>query len=226
MTTPEFNACLKDMQTHTVDVLTAKAAEYATDDRLHNFKAAAALERTDPVSALAGMMAKHTISVYDLVYDHSTGKAIPLELWSEKITDSINYLYLLWALLNEKDKPASASRQLTEEEAQDLFGAADTFFVEEQEKIIAAATADALATTRRKLMYDDMSAMELKDAVCILKIRQPNFASCRGCKMIREPVTIGKARFHFPCCPPLYAHDEPEFRRRAIKILEDNNEKK
>jgi hypothetical protein len=86
-------------------VLTAKAAEYATDDRLHNFKAAADLERVTPVEALGGMMAKHTISVYDLIHDYGDGKEIPLELWSEKITDSINYLFLLWALLNEKDKP-------------------------------------------------------------------------------------------------------------------------
>lgn len=102
MTTTDFNACLKDMQVHTVNVLTSKAAEYATDDRLHNFKAAAVLERTDPISALAGMMAKHTISVYDLVHDQANGVTVPADLWAEKITDSINYLYLLWALLNEE----------------------------------------------------------------------------------------------------------------------------
>ncbi len=103
MTTPDFNACLKDLQAHTLDVLTAKAAEYATDDRLHNFKAAASLERITPVEALGGMMVKHTVSIYDLIHDYGTGKAIPLELWAEKLTDSINYLYLLWALLNEKN---------------------------------------------------------------------------------------------------------------------------
>lgn len=124
MNTTDFNACLKDMQAHTVDVLTAKAAEYATDDRLHNFKAAAALERTDPVSALAGMMAKHTISVYDLVHDQAHGANIPIDLWSEKITDSINYLYLLWALIHDDDrtKQGGQARAFTEEEMQDLFG--------------------------------------------------------------------------------------------------------
>ena len=102
MTTTDFNARLKDLQAHTIDVLTAKAAEDATDDRLHNFKAAAALQRITPVEALGGMMVKHTVSVYDLIHDYGTGKAIPPELWAEKITDSINYLSLLWALLNEK----------------------------------------------------------------------------------------------------------------------------
>jgi len=76
------------MQDHTVAVLTAKAAEYATDDRLHNFKAAAALQRETPVKALGGMMVKHTVSVYDLIHDHEAGADIPIDLWAEKITDS------------------------------------------------------------------------------------------------------------------------------------------
>ena len=102
MTTTDFNARLKDLQAHTIDVLTAKAAEDATDDRLHNFKAAAALQRETPAKALGGMMVKHTVSVYDLIHDHEAGADIPVELWAEKITDSINYLFLLWALLNEQ----------------------------------------------------------------------------------------------------------------------------
>lgn len=128
MNTPDFNTHLKDMQAHTIDVLTAKAAEYATDDRLHNFKAAAGLERITPVEALGGMMAKHTISVYDLIHDYGAGKEAPIALWSEKITDSINYLYLLWALINEKDKSETGNpvtdkpHQFTDEEARDLFG--------------------------------------------------------------------------------------------------------
>ena len=104
MTTPDFNTCLKDLQAHTIDVLTAKAAEYATDDRLHNFKAAAALQRETPVKALGGMMVKHTVSVYDLIHDYEAGAEIPLELWQEKITDHINYCFLLWALVNEEIK--------------------------------------------------------------------------------------------------------------------------
>lgn len=47
-------------------------------------------------------MAKHTVSVYDLIDDYEQGKAIPKEMWAEKIGDSINYLLLLTALLEEK----------------------------------------------------------------------------------------------------------------------------
>lgn len=80
---------------------TANAFEYATEDRLHNFKAAANLQRETPVKALGGMM-EHTVLIYDLIHDYEAGADTPLDLWAEKITGSIKYLFLLWALLKEK----------------------------------------------------------------------------------------------------------------------------
>ena len=79
-------------------ILCAKAKEYATQDRLHNFHVAADLRGCTPEQALAGMMAKHTVSVYDMC---ESGEAYPVELWQEKITDSINYLLLLNAMVRE-----------------------------------------------------------------------------------------------------------------------------
>lgn len=100
MTRDVFNQHLQHMQEVTVDTLMNKAKEYATDgDRLHNFKVAASVQGISPTAALAGMMAKHTVSVYDMI---GTGQVYPLDLWEEKIKDSINYLFLLWALLNEE----------------------------------------------------------------------------------------------------------------------------
>ena len=100
MTSEVFNQHLQHMQEVTVDTLMNKAKEYATDgDRLHNFKVAASVQGISPTAALAGMMAKHTVSVYDMI---GTGDFYPLELWEEKIKDSINYLFLLWALVQEK----------------------------------------------------------------------------------------------------------------------------
>ena len=79
MDSSTFNEHLMHMQKVTVDTLTAKAAEYATDgDRLHNFKVAAAVQGISPTAALAGMMAKHTVSVYDMIGD---GEVHPMELW-------------------------------------------------------------------------------------------------------------------------------------------------
>lgn len=101
MTSEVFNQHLKHMQEVTVDTLTNKAKEYASDgDRLHNFKVAAAVQGISPTAALAGMMAKHTVSVYDMITNADDYR---MDLWEEKIKDSINYLFLLWALLHEDE---------------------------------------------------------------------------------------------------------------------------
>lgn len=80
-------------------ILIEKAREYATEDRLHNFKVAAALEGTTPQAALAGMMAKHTVSIYDMCRGEEDD--FTMAQWDEKITDHINYLFLLKAIIYE-----------------------------------------------------------------------------------------------------------------------------
>jgi hypothetical protein len=79
-------------------VLDNKAKEYATEDRLHNFKRAAEILHTTPQQALAGMFVKHLVSVLDLI----EGLVLPTtQLINEKIGDAINYLILLEAILKE-----------------------------------------------------------------------------------------------------------------------------
>jgi hypothetical protein len=99
MTTDNFNAIINWQIEHCKSILCSKAKEYATSDRLHNFKIAGALQGISPVQALMGMMAKHTVSVADMCM--SSGETYPQEMWDEKITDSINYLLLLAALVRE-----------------------------------------------------------------------------------------------------------------------------
>lgn len=78
-------------------VLAGKATEYADDnDRLHNFHQAAVLMGGNSAQALAGMMVKHTVSVYDMV---QSGQSYPLAVWEEKIGDELNYLFLLRAAI-------------------------------------------------------------------------------------------------------------------------------
>lgn len=94
-----FNTIIDKTLDRCKEILKTKAGEYATDiDRLHNFKVAAVIENCTPAQALGGMMAKHTVSVYDMI---NSGKDYPMELWDEKITDSINYLLLLKAIVEE-----------------------------------------------------------------------------------------------------------------------------
>ena len=102
MNTKRFNEVLENTINKCLKTLGYKASEYATEDRLHNFKVAASVQNCTPITALAGMMAKHTVSVYDLIQRQEQGFNIPRERWDEKIGDSINYLILLTALVEEE----------------------------------------------------------------------------------------------------------------------------
>lgn len=107
MKASDFNEVVDHQLRKCEAILGVKAGEYADDtDRLHNFKQAARLEQTTPVKALAGMMVKHTVSVYDMCYDGEYTQ----EQWSEKITDHINYLLLLRAALVEAELEKSANQ--------------------------------------------------------------------------------------------------------------------
>lgn len=93
-----FNEILNNTVGHCITTLNSKAKEYATSDRLHNFKVAATLQGVTPTQALGGMMAKHTISIYDMI---ESGEEYSSTMWDEKIGDHINYLILLKALISE-----------------------------------------------------------------------------------------------------------------------------
>lgn len=95
MRTEQFEEVINNRIETCKSVLCSKAEEYATDDRLHNFKVAGELQKCTAVKALGGMMAKHTVSVYDLIDDYEQGKAISKELsadddllWADSIDDA------------------------------------------------------------------------------------------------------------------------------------------
>lgn len=86
--TEQFEEVINNRIETCKSVLCSKAEEYATDDRLHNFKIAGELQKCTPVKALGGMMAKHTVSVYDLIEDYEQGKTISQEMWADSIDDA------------------------------------------------------------------------------------------------------------------------------------------
>lgn len=45
------------------------------------------------------MLAKHIVSLYDMCFDD--GASYDISTWDEKITDSLNYLFLLKAIVKE-----------------------------------------------------------------------------------------------------------------------------
>ena len=107
MDTETFNSVIDKQVTRCLDMLSVKANEYATHDRLHNFRTAAKIQSCGTKQALAGMMAKHTVSIYDMCATDLEGDnetAYSIDMWNEKITDSINYLLLLRAIVEETTK--------------------------------------------------------------------------------------------------------------------------
>lgn len=100
MRAEEFNKVFRETVDRSAAVLMRKASEYADDvDRLRNFKQAAHLQDESPIEALSGMMAKHTVSIYDMM---KSGGRFTQDQWDEKILDHINYLILLRALVVEE----------------------------------------------------------------------------------------------------------------------------
>ena len=101
MTSGKFYDLCNDVVDRCKLVLLNKNKEYATEDVLHNFKVAARLEGITPEQALAGMMAKHTVSIYDMI---KSAEYYDSAVWDEKIGDSINYLILLRSVVEEVNK--------------------------------------------------------------------------------------------------------------------------
>lgn len=99
MDSGDFNEVVGEQLQRSHDLLISKNAAYnPNEDKLHIFKRVAALRNTTPQGALSGMMVKHTGSVYDMC---ESGEEYPIEVWNEKITDHINYLLLLRAVVEE-----------------------------------------------------------------------------------------------------------------------------
>lgn len=102
----EFDKLLDEQFEIIKNVLSSKNKEYASKvDKLHNFKRAGKMLECSPEQALIGMLTKHIISILDIVDKIEKEKEYPTEkILNEKITDSINYLILLKALIVENKK--------------------------------------------------------------------------------------------------------------------------
>jgi len=98
ITEEQFTKTLVQQLSRSVYILSQKQEEYSTEDLLHNFRVAAALEGVSLKEACAGFMAKHTVSIFDMC---KSKKIFSQGQWDEKITDHINYLLLLRCIVEE-----------------------------------------------------------------------------------------------------------------------------
>lgn len=101
MTHDQLLKYVKTELDHAYGLMQYKNGGYSTEkDALHNFNMAAELQDCSPAQALGGFLAKHFVSVYDLI--NSTPVNKNFEIWNEKITDSIVYLAILHAMVQEE----------------------------------------------------------------------------------------------------------------------------
>ena len=98
MNATKFTEVVDNQLSRCRSVLLQKGNLYSEgDDRLGNFKKAANLQGTTPTTALLGIYSKHIVCLSDLI----PSSAVAIEQWDKTITDSINYLLLLRALIEE-----------------------------------------------------------------------------------------------------------------------------
>ena len=68
-------------------------------------------------AALMGMLSKHLVSVADMCMDQRGSAAYSIDQWEEKITDSMNYLFLLKAIIREDNPTWDEVEQEADNEA-------------------------------------------------------------------------------------------------------------
>lgn len=102
MTPKDFAEIFENQFELCSQILVSREKVYSTAlDRLHNFKKAAHLQDCTPKQALFGMVSKHIVALSDaVVLEQPTSPAA----WDEWITDIMNYMILLKALVIEETK--------------------------------------------------------------------------------------------------------------------------
>lgn len=108
----EFIKHAEDTFERCLTLLKKKGEEYSqdklTDDRLAAFRLGGAIQNISPKEALLGMMAKHLASIVDMSKRNTQAEQIAL--WREKTGDTINYLVLLQALVEEEAQRSTINK--------------------------------------------------------------------------------------------------------------------
>lgn len=99
MSNERFTELVEELRSKSLDTLLEKNANYASDDRLHNFRLGAAIIGGTPAQAALGYMAKHMASLIDKVRKNDFRDREDL---LEKCQDIINYVVFIWCCGNEE----------------------------------------------------------------------------------------------------------------------------
>lgn len=97
------DAVIADRIEKTKHLLLVKGKEYVrNNDRLHNFRRAAEMQRSNMPRVLHGMVQKHIVSYYDMLDDIDQGKKVSKETIEEKLGDIIVYMHLQEVAIKEE----------------------------------------------------------------------------------------------------------------------------
>ena len=89
-----FNAYVEEALDNVKALISHKGEEYAKDGPFHNFEVAASLISGSVPQVLGGYLAKHIVSIYDMIGDYPQPD---VDMWKEKIGDAMTYLSILYA---------------------------------------------------------------------------------------------------------------------------------
>ena len=104
MTNTEFQRIFNELIEELKNKSLSKGLEYSRNkDRFHNFEEGAKLFGITKEKYLLFLLSKHTISINDMVDDIAKGVFWTNEVWKEKITDIILYLFILYAMNHTKE---------------------------------------------------------------------------------------------------------------------------
>lgn len=94
---------IRDRIDRTIELMLVKGKEYQRNgDKLHNFRRAAEMQRSNMPRVLHGMLQKHIVSYYDMLDDIDQGKKIKTEYIDEKIGDIVIYFLLQEVAIKEE----------------------------------------------------------------------------------------------------------------------------
>ncbi len=109
-----YEEIIKEMMSYCFNLLMIdKLKQYADDNPFKTFNEAASMLGTTSEQALASFMVKHigsiknmldkqNVKVINSINTDAEGYTYTLEEWKEKIGDNINYLLILWAMINSR----------------------------------------------------------------------------------------------------------------------------
>ena len=99
MTSKRFDEVVAELQQWQNSTLPSKGGEYATEDRLHNFKQIANITGQTPMQVCYTLMMKHIVALGDKIFNR---EPMSQEFLNEKTGDPVNYLALLRGLYEDE----------------------------------------------------------------------------------------------------------------------------